>query len=220
MELIFKKRYEKLSDKEIVDKVITPPHDEEAATYLLWNRYGSLLYKHFHQLIHLDPYEWYDYSVEGLFDYLRGGNGRWEKLSNFKWNARFCCWFKKVSYNYFNSLRDNLIEKGIVIISIDSDGSKIKKFEPVDDSHERNRIKVHVIEAIQKLEDIDQKFVVMKRLEGYKSKEIANLLQQMWDRNGIVRMDKGKVIKASAGYVDVRMQRAKENLKKIIVTID
>ena len=48
MELIFKKRYEKLSDKEIVVLITDEKkHDEEAATYLLWDRYSPLLHKFF-----------------------------------------------------------------------------------------------------------------------------------------------------------------------------
>ena len=76
------------------------------------------------------------------------------------------------------------------------------------------------MEAIAKLEDPDQRFVVLKRLQGYSSKEIAELMQQSWDKHGIVRMDKGKRVIPTSGYVDVRMQRAKEELRKLIVTID
>lgn len=213
--------YCNLTDRQIVDKITDKKkHDEEAATYLLWYKYNNLLHKHFNNLIHLDPYEWYDYSVESLFLNLRGNNGQWDKLSNFRWESRFCCWFKRVSKNHFNDLREKLIEKGVIIVSTDDDDSNKRKREIVDPAPNRNRIKVEVVEAINKLEDIDQKFVVFKRLEGYSSKETAVLLQQMWDENNIVRIDKGKVIKASAGYVDVRMQRAKIELKKIIGTID
>ena len=77
-----------------------------------------------------------------------------------------------------------------------------------------------LMEAIAKLEDPDQRFVVLKRLQGYSSKEIAELMQQSWDKHGIVRMDKGKRVIPTPGYVDVRMQRAKEELRKLIVTID
>ena len=52
MELIFKKRYEKLSDKEIVVLITDEKkHDEEAATYLLWDRYSPLLHKLFLDII-------------------------------------------------------------------------------------------------------------------------------------------------------------------------
>ena len=234
--------YQSLTDREIVDKITNKDkHDEEAATYLLWDRYNSLLHKHFNNLIHLNPYEWYDYSVESLFVYLRGENGHWDKLSNFNWQSKFCYWFKKVSYNHFNDLRDKLIEKGIIFVSRDDDDPKNPKHEPVDDTHERNRRKVELLEAIRSLEDLDQKFVVMKRLEGYNSKEIAELMKIMWEKEGIKRTslqnvrdengnylldENGKKVKIVAPlvptnqYVDVLMERAKKELKKIIVTID
>lgn len=40
MELIFKHKYIELTDKEIVTKIITLPYNEEAATYLLYDRYS------------------------------------------------------------------------------------------------------------------------------------------------------------------------------------
>lgn len=46
-------------------------------------------------------------------------------------------------------------------------------------------------------------------------------MRKMWKRRGIVRYDnQGKVIIPTYGFVDVRMQRAKEELKKIIGSID
>lgn len=45
-------------------------------------------------------------------------------------------------------------------------------------------------------------------------------MKKMWNKKGIVRIDKGKRVIPSAGYVDVRMQRAKEELKRLIVTLD
>lgn len=212
-----KDKYTRLSDKELVDAIIKEgKHDEEAATFLLWNRYDGLLHKHFYNLIHLDLNEWYDYSVTSLFMYLRGENGEWDKLRNFGWKSKFCYWFKKVSYNHFNDVREDLIEKGVIVVSIDEDGP----IDLIDGDVERIRRKTELLEAIAQLQDIDQKFVVLKRLQGYNSKEIACLLQKMWDKNGIVRMDKGHKVEASVGYVDVRMQRAKKELKKIMVSID
>ena len=77
-----------------------------------------------------------------------------------------------------------------------------------------------LMEAIAMLEDTDQRFVVLKCLQGCSSKEIVDLMRQSWDKHGIVRMDKGKRVIPTPGYVDVRMQRAKVELRKLIVTID
>lgn len=45
MELTFHNNYKEESDKEIVEKIITVPYNEEAAAYLLYNRYDPLLFK-------------------------------------------------------------------------------------------------------------------------------------------------------------------------------
>lgn len=43
MELTFLNNYTELNDKEIVDKIINKPYNEEAAAYLIYNRYDPLL---------------------------------------------------------------------------------------------------------------------------------------------------------------------------------
>ena len=43
MRLVFKQNYSKMDDKEIVNQIITKPYDEEAAAYLIYNRYDPLL---------------------------------------------------------------------------------------------------------------------------------------------------------------------------------
>ena len=43
MEFQYKIDYSKLSDKQIVGKILAEPHDEEAAAYLLHDRYAPLL---------------------------------------------------------------------------------------------------------------------------------------------------------------------------------
>ena len=78
-----------------------------------------------------------------------------------------------------------------------------------------------LMEAIMQLEDADQKFVILKTLEGYDSSEIALLMAEKWRNEGIVRHDnKGNAVVPSAGYVDVRRQRARVELKRILGTID
>lgn len=42
-----------------------------------------------------------------------------------------------------------------------------------------------LLEAIGMLKDPDQKFVILKRLQGYNSKEIAELLTKAWEKHGV-----------------------------------
>lgn len=219
MQLIFKKKYETLSDKEIIVLITDEKkHDEEAATYLLWDRYSPLLHKLFLDII--KDMEWYDYAVESLFIYLRGDDGEWHKLRAFEWRCSFGYWFKRTSYRHFLDVRKQLIEDGEILVSIDDDDPEKPTVQLSDPDFERNLQKTMLMEAIAMLEDPDQRFVVLKRLQGYSSKEIADLMRQSWDKHGIVRMDKGKRVIPTPGYVDVRMQRAKVELRKLIVTID
>ena len=219
MVFIFKKNYEELSDKEIIFLVTDEEkHDEEAATYLLWDRYSPLLHKLFFDIIR--EIEWYDYTIESLFIYLRGEDGTWHKLSTFEERSSFGTWLKRIAYNHFLDVRVELIEKHEDALSIDDDDSDRPSIQISDPDIERNRRKAMLMEAIAQLQDPDQKFVVLKRLEGHDSCEIAELMQKMWDKHGIVRIYNGKRVIPTAGYVDVRMQRAKEELKRILVTID
>ncbi|MBQ0007152.1 MAG: hypothetical protein KBT40_00300 [bacterium] len=59
MQLPFAHIYKQLSDKEIVDKVVTAPYNEEAAVYLLFDRYNPLLVKIYRRVFDNSP-DWYD----------------------------------------------------------------------------------------------------------------------------------------------------------------
>jgi hypothetical protein len=77
-----------------------------------------------------------------------------------------------------------------------------------------------LLEAIGQLKDEDQRFVILKRLQGYNSKEIAVLLQKRWKKHGIIKYNhKNELVVPDAAYVDVRTQRAKENLKIILINL-
>lgn len=213
-------KYKDKDDKEIVLLITNEKkHDEEAATYLLWGRYDPLLksvYQYF-----FDKRYWYDYAVETLFMYLRGDDGQWVRLSSFEWRSTLGYWLKRVSYRLFLDLWEKLIDNGEIVVSRDDDDPESAPIQIADPDIDVNLRKAELMEAVSQLEDIDQRFVVIKRLQGYSSKEIAILMRKMWKRRGIVRYDnQGKVIIPTYGFVDVRMQRAKEELKKIIGSID
>ena len=79
MELTFHNNYKEESDKEIVEKIITVPYNEEAAAYLLYNRYDPLLFKLYRKIFDKNL-SWYDDCLGDLFDYLKGKNQDWNKL--------------------------------------------------------------------------------------------------------------------------------------------
>ena len=221
MKLSFKYKYENLSDKEIVQEIITVPHNEEAATYLLYDRYDSLFQNQCKTII--GDLCWYEDCMNDLFIYLKGKNKDWHYLATFEWRSSLGVWLREVSKNRFNYLRPVLLGKLKKPISIDDPTNKISQTQIANDSEydfNRQMQKILLLEAIGQLKDADQKYVVIKKLQGFSSKEIACFLQKKWERTNVIKFNnKGQRVVPDADYVNVRMQRAKENLKQIMKEI-
>lgn len=221
MDFHYRYNYDSMSDKEIVNMIITPPHNEEAAIYLVDKRYSPLLRKIYFRLTS-DSF-WYDDCVDELIIHLRGKEINWQPLASFEWRSTFGGWLKKTVWNNFKETLDKLIEKEGRTTSIDEENPEKPKIQLADgdqDDDERRHLKVLVMEGIRMLEDEDQRFVMLRRLEGYSSKETAILLQMRWERHGIKKYNnKNELVIPDHAYVNVRVQRAKDNLKSIIPNI-
>lgn len=219
MGLVFQFDYTKLNDKEIVNRIITLPYDDEAAAYLIYNRYDPLLFR-----IYLNVFDkntsWYKDCLADLFEYLKGKNQDWNKLRTFEWRSKFSSWLSSTARRRFVEIKPYLIGKIKNSISIDdAEGNWSPVLLPDEGGEEYERLqrKILLMEAVSLLKDPDHKFVILKRLQGYNSKEIAELMKKSWGKHGIKKYDnKGKLVIPTPGYVDVRTQRAKDNLKEII----
>ena len=218
MKFHYKLDYSKLSDKQIVDRVLAEPHDDEAAAYLLHDRYAPLIYHLYHCFTADDT--WFDDCVDELFIHLKGKEPAWNALALFEWRSTFGYWLRRTAYTKFREILPKLIENGGNNVSIDKDYPQQPLVQLSDgdkESEERRMNKVMLMEAIGRLKDDDQRFVILKRLEGYRSKEIAELLKLKWEKHGIVRYNNDhEVVVPDAGYVDVHTQRAKKELKKLM----
>lgn len=217
MKFHYRLDYSKLSDKQIVEKILAEPHDDEAAAYLLHDRYSPLLYHIYHCFTADDT--WFDDCVDELFLHLRGQESAWNILAHFEWRSTFGYWLRRTAYTKFRDTLPKLIENGGKNVSIDKDNPQKPPLQLSDGGQESvNRMnKVMLLEAIGRLKDDDQRFVILKRLEGYRSKEIAELLKQKWEQRGIVRYNNDhEIVVPDAGYVDVHTQRAKKELKKLM----
>lgn len=214
-------RYMTQTDKELVDAVTRIPPDEGAAVYLLYERYTPK-FKKLYMGIYQDM-SWYDDCMNDLFAYLKGKNHDWNTLRTFQWRSHFSTWIGQVARNRFLEIKPYLIGKIEKPLSIDDNENGKKPVvlpDEYQEDYERRERKVILLEAIGLLTDIDQKFVILKTLQGYSSAEIADLLNQKWQKDGIKKYDnKGKLVVPTPGYVDVRPQRAKEQLKRIIVEL-
>lgn len=222
----FAHNYEKMTDQQLVEKVTKPPigqsANEEAIAFLLYNRYNPLLSK-LYCYVFQKHQGFYDDCLGDLFIYLKGRDSNWNKLRRFEWRCTFGAWLKPIALHRFERIKPRLIDKVPYPISIsmggddEDDTPKLQLPELSPEEYERNERKVMLLEAISMLKNEDQKFVILKHLQGYNSKEIAELLQKRWDKYGIVKYNNQKqVVVPDAAYVDVRQQRARKNLQKII----
>lgn len=231
MILEFHHNYEGYTDKELVELVTQPPTDkkpnDEGVAYLLYKRYDPLLRKLYLE-IYGTQHDLYGDCLDDLYAYLKSGEPVWRKLINLEWRSSFGTWLGITARHRFVEMKPYLIGKCQNSLSIDggslnhshsdeSDGGSIQLPDNGVEEYEDRERKVILMEAISLLKDEDQKFVMIKRLQGYNSKEIAVLLQKRWARHGIVKYNnKKQVVVPDASYVDVRAQRAKENLQQII----
>lgn len=221
MELSFKDKYKKLSDKEIVDLIIAEPYNEEAATYLIYDRYEPLCISIC--LKTLDGVSRLDELQSELFMLLKGKNRDWHALRSFGWRSTLGRWLSITAYNLSLELRRQLIENDGKNTSIDNgqtdDEDKPHTIDiPVDEEKQQERRYNMIVlnEAIQMLENPDQRFVVKKRLQGNRSKVVADMLQAHWDANGIVRYNnKKQIVEPDSGYIDNLFKRGYDKVTEI-----
>lgn len=222
MTLTFQYNYKMCSDKELVDKIITLPYNDEAAAFLIYNRYDPLLFKLYRNIFERDS-SWYEDCLGDLFEFLKGKERDWNKLRKFEWRSKFGAWLTITARHRFIEIKPYMIgkiEKPIILDDNDGDKPPIQLPDKGVEEYERLQSKIILMEAISMLSDPDQKFVILKRLQGYNSKEIAELMKKSWIKHGVKKYDnKGNLVVPTSGYVDVRTQRAKDNLKKIIVKL-
>lgn len=226
MELTFIHRYEGLSDKEIVERIITDPYDEEAATYLIYNRYEPLCKTIC--MTTLNGVHNLDALQSELFMLLKGKRQDWHVLRSFQWRSQLSTWLKIIAYNLSLDLRKSLIENNGYNTSLD------KRWDDEDQNHhvvdipfsEEKRIErrydmMVLNEAIHLLDNTDQRFVLIKRLQGYSSKEVAMTLHEYWKENGIIRYNsKKQVVIPDSGYIDNLFKRGYDKVKAIYKSLD
>lgn len=225
MTLYFRQQYDALTDRELVELVTLPPSgenaNEEAVAYLIYKRYDPLLHS-IYQSVYDSKYDVYGDCLGDLFEYLKSGEPSWRKLKNLEWRSSFGTWLRVTARNRFVEIKPYLIGKIQNTLSKDDDTAN-NQFQIPDrgvEEYEDKELKVILMEAISLLKDDDQKFVMIKRLQGYNSKEIAILMQKRWAKHGIVKYNnKKQVVVPDAAYVDVRTQRAKDNLQIIMKSL-
>lgn len=218
--------YGNLTDEQIVNMILAEPRNEEAAYYLLHDRYKSLLRGVYYddlKKLHIKSLrgeDWFDDCVHELFIHLKGKDCSWRSLATFEWRSTFGYWLTNFSSHKFLEVLAKLIENHGDNRPIDNGDSEKPQIQIPDvgaETPEGRLQKVLLMEAIGHLKD-DEQFVILKRLQGYNSKEIAELLDKKWRKHNIVKFNHdGIPVVANVKYVDSKAQKAKKHLRSIMV---
>ena len=202
-----------MTDKEIVDLIITG--NEEAMLYLLYDRYENDL--KFYARRYYDSLAYLEDLINYLYIQFKGKKGDWQPLKSFQWKCKFRTWFCSVASHLFLEKRDELIGLGGKDDSKGTDGGDKPLPEPTPELE--NQKLVMLMEAINRLENDDYRFILIKELEGYHHKEIAEMMVAKRKKENKVTFYKGKIVVPDAHYVDMNKARALREVKAILEQI-
>lgn len=211
--MILHKSYSDMTDKEIVDLIIAG--NEEAMLYLLYDRYENDL--KFYAWRYYDSLAYLEDLINYLYIQFKGKNGDWQPLKSFQWKCKFRTWFCSVASHLFLEKRDELIGLGGKDGSKGTDGGDKPLPEPKPEPE--NQKLVMLMEAINRLENDDYRFILIKELEGYNHKEIAEMMVVKRKKENKVTFYKGKIVVPDAHYVDMNKARAIREVKAIVEQI-
>lgn len=202
-----------MTDKEIVDLIIAG--NEEAMLYLLYDRYENDL--KFYAWRYYDSLAYLEDLINYLYIQFKGKKGDWQHLKSFRWECKFRTWFCSVASHLFLEKRDELIGLGGKDGSKGTDGGDKPIPEPTPEPE--NQKLVMLMEAINRLENDDYRFILIKELEGYNHKEIAEMMVAKRKKENKVTFYKGKIVVPDAHYVDMNKARALREVKAIVEQI-
>ena len=211
--MILHKSYGDMTDKEIVDLIIAG--NEEAMLYLLYDKYENDL--KFYAWRYYDSLAYLEDLINYLYIQFKGKKGDWQPLKSFQWKCKFRTWFCSVASHLFLEKRDELIGLGGKDGSKGTDGGDKPLPEPKPEPE--NQKLVMLMEAINRLENDDYRFILIKELEGYNHKEIAEMMVAKRKKENKVTFYKGKIVVPDAHYVDMNKARAIREVKAIVEQI-
>lgn len=216
MQIAYHQQYKNLGDRQIIDMVLSDGN-EEAMLFLIFERYLPLLKKlcmrYYGDLYYLEQLQ-----VE-LLILLKAND--WHPVRGFGWRSSFGTWLGTVAGNLFIKKMPELIgiDKFPVSIGENGEDGEVNIPEP-EPPHENDMHMTLLIEAIQQLEDKDQRFVLLREFDGYTPKEIARQLEAYRRKENRLKTKKanGQIeeIIPSAEYVHMLKGRAKDNIRVII----
>ena len=216
MQIAYHQQYKDLDDRQIIDLVLSDGN-EEAMLFLIFERYLPLLKKlctrYYGDLYYLEQLQ-----VE-LLILLKAND--WHPVRGFGWRSSFGTWLGTVAGNLFIKKMPELIgiDKFPVSIGENGEDGEVNIPEP-EPPHENDMHMTLLIEAIQQLEDKDQRFILLREFDGYTPKEIARQLEVYRRKENRLKTRKvnGQLeeIIPTAEYVHMLKGRAKDNIRDII----
>ena len=216
MQIAYHQQYKDLDDRQIIDLVLSDGN-EEAMLFLIFERYLPLLKKlctrYYGDLYYLEQLQ-----VE-LLILLKAND--WHPVRGFGWRSSFGTWLGTVAGNLFIKKMPELIgiDKFPVSIGENGEDGEVNIPEP-EPPHENDMHMTLLIEAIQQLEDKDQRFILLREFDGYTPKEIARQLEAYRRKENRLKTKKvnGQIeeIIPSAEYIHMLKGRAKDNIRIII----
>ncbi len=215
MEIDFQQSYKEYDDRKLIALVLSG--NDEAMLFLIFDKYSPLL-KKLCRRYYGDLYFLEQLQVD-LLIHLKSND--WHAIRNFGWRSGFGTWLGTVAGNLFIKKMPELIgiDKFPVSIGNDGDDGEIDLPEPPP-PHENDMHMIMLIEAIQRLEDRDQRFILLREFDGYSPKEIASLLEIYRRKENRIKTREvdGRIeeIIPTAEYVHMLKGRAKDNIRVIL----
>ncbi len=224
--------YGAMTDRELVELVTNPAEgcdiDQGGVAFLLYERYTPLLRSLYYKVYGARA-DCFKDCLSDLFEYLRRGEPAWHKLRDFHWRTTFGGWLRTIAYRRFVEVKRSEGDKKSVVPLDESNlryvDSAVGDCGECSDSG-RSDMRVLLVEGIALLRDADQRFALLRQLDGYKSRDIAEMLRQRWEKHGIVKYgfvkkahDVARVRQAvvpNEKYVNSLLQHAREELRRIV----
>lgn len=219
MEQKYIDHYSKMSDGELIDLILAKPCDGHAADYLILEKYSPMLRRIYNEIYKSDKYDYFDDFKSELKIYLMGKDFSWNKLKGIKFKECISTWLETTSKRFFLFIKPQLINICTESLSIDEEYPEKPIIQipiNIEGYYDIQESMAVVVEAMATLTE-NERFCMWMDMKGYAHKDIAKMLCLKWEREGtIVNSNKQgvKYVTPNAGYVNVRIQRAKEKITK------
>lgn len=187
--------YGDMTDTQVIQEIRAGRSAGEALFYLLFARYQDMLHSLFLQNA-TPAMDFSDFMLELNMRLYAQGLAAIKKFDEKK--ASLATYLSRIAHNLLYDLRKKqrptIDCKDCIIESRDDD----------------EYLLMQLIDAINSYADADARYVLLKVIEGYKSKEIALMLTSRRHEDGT--LDEDKTLKPS--YIDTLRSRALRNIRK------